>query len=174
MENQLIPIGEILKPRGLKGEVKVKALNGEPTRFFNVKKVFIDERQVKINKCSCVGTNTFLFLDEVGSVEEAEKLRGKFMCLPRDELDEPQDGYFVIDLIGATVESETGEKLGIIVSIDNYGAGDIIECSGEKLESGKHQTFRFVFLDDIVKEVDVENKKFVVYKNKWQKVVVFD
>ena len=212
-ENQLIPIGEILRPRGLKGEVKVRALNGDPTRFFNVKTVFIYEKVVKINKCTSVGNNIFLFLEGVTSIELAEKLRGKFLSVPREELGEAEDGeYFVSDLIGASVESEIGEKLGTIISVDNYGAGDIIECvadniicRGDILSSeinlhnanqtpksrrgvrprtpeksstqsfdNKPQTFRFVFLDNIVKEVDIKNKKFIVYKQKWQEVVVFD
>lgn len=65
---------------------------------------------------------------EVPDRTAAEALRGTELTVPRAALPPLGEGeYYHADLIGLAVESDAGEAIGIVVAIDNFGAGDVIE-----------------------------------------------
>ncbi len=58
----------------------------------------------------------------------AEAMRGTELTVPRTALPPLADGeYYHADLLGLPAVSTTGEALGIVIAIDNFGAGDVIE-----------------------------------------------
>lgn len=58
----------------------------------------------------------------------AEALRGTELTVPRSALPPLGEGeYYHVDLIGLAAVSDTGEPLGTVVAVDNFGAGDVIE-----------------------------------------------
>jgi 16S rRNA processing protein RimM len=65
---------------------------------------------------------------EIGDRSAAEALRGTELTVPRSALPPLGEGeYYHADLIGLPCTSSTGEALGEIVAVENFGAGDIIE-----------------------------------------------
>jgi 16S rRNA processing protein RimM len=61
---------------------------------------------------------------------EAERLNGVELYVARDKLPATADGeYYHADLIGLAAVTTTGEPLGRVVAIHNFGAGDIIEIA---------------------------------------------
>jgi 16S rRNA processing protein RimM len=65
---------------------------------------------------------------EVPDRTAAEKLRGTELTVPRAALPPLGEGeYYHADLIGLAAVSTDGETLGTVVTIDNFGAGDVIE-----------------------------------------------
>jgi len=65
---------------------------------------------------------------EVTDRTAAEALRGTPLTVPRSELPPLGDGeYYHADLIGLPAVSSEGEPLGVCVSVENFGAGDVIE-----------------------------------------------
>jgi 16S rRNA processing protein RimM len=66
--------------------------------------------------------------DEVPDRNAAEALRGTELTVPRSALPPLDDGeYYHSDLIGLPCVSTTGEAVGQVVLIENFGAGDVIE-----------------------------------------------
>lgn len=58
----------------------------------------------------------------------AERLRGTELTVPRDSLPPLGDGeYYHADLLGLPVVDESAEAVGTVVSIEDFGAGDVIE-----------------------------------------------
>jgi 16S rRNA processing protein RimM len=58
----------------------------------------------------------------------AEKLRGTLLTVPRSALPPLEDGeYYHADLIGLPAVTHTGEGIGTVVAVENFGAGDILE-----------------------------------------------
>jgi 16S rRNA processing protein RimM len=41
--------------------------------------------------------------------------------------DPDEDEFYVTDLIGLAVETPAGERLGVIKSVQDFGAGDLLE-----------------------------------------------
>lgn len=92
---------------------------------------------------------------EVTDRNSAEALRGTALTVPREELPPLEEGEFYhADLLGLAAVSETGESLGKIVAIDNYGAGDVIEI--ERPEGAKPRTFMIPMHENAVREWNAE------------------
>jgi 16S rRNA processing protein RimM len=65
---------------------------------------------------------------EIADRNAAEALRGALVTVPRSALPPLDEGeYYHADLIGLPCESADGEPLGIVVAVENFGAGDILE-----------------------------------------------
>ena len=65
---------------------------------------------------------------EVADRNAAEAMRGTELPVPRSSLPPLGEGeYYHVDLIGLPAASASGQALGTVVAIDNYGAGDVIE-----------------------------------------------
>ncbi|HEY0622527.1 ribosome maturation factor RimM [Sphingomonas sp.] len=65
---------------------------------------------------------------EIPDRTAAEKLRGTELAVPRDALPPLGEGeYYHADLIGLAAVSETGEAIGTVVAVENFGAGDVVE-----------------------------------------------
>ena len=90
----------------------------------------------------------------------AERLVNVKLYVPRDRLPEPveDDEFYHADLIGLTVVDRAGERLGTVVAIHNFGAGDLIEVQPDA--GGKTELVRFD--DTHVLAVDVAAGKIVV------------
>ena len=65
---------------------------------------------------------------EVPDRNAAERLRGTLLTVPRSALPPLDEGeYYHADILGLPCVSTAGEALGVIVAIDDFGAGDVIE-----------------------------------------------
>ena len=65
---------------------------------------------------------------EVPDRNAAERLRGTLLTVPRSALPPLEEGeYYHADILGLACISTRGEALGIVVAIDDFGAGDVIE-----------------------------------------------
>ena len=67
---------------------------------------------------------------EVETREQAQALRGLRLYIERDRLPPAEDEeFYLADLIGLTVRSPSGETLGLVKSIADFGAGDLLEVA---------------------------------------------
>jgi len=65
---------------------------------------------------------------EVPDRNAAERLRGTLLTVPRSALPPLEEGeYYHADILGLPCISTAGEALGMVVAIDDFGAGDVIE-----------------------------------------------
>lgn len=65
---------------------------------------------------------------EINDRNAAEALRSTLLTVLRSELPALADGeYYHSDLIGLRCVSTEGEDLGTCISVENFGAGDILE-----------------------------------------------
>jgi 16S rRNA processing protein RimM len=89
----------------------------------------------------------------------AELLKNVKLYVPRERLpppDEPDEFYYA-DLIGLSVVDRGGQKLGIVVAVHNFGAGDLIEMTPE----GGGKTELLPFDEHHVPVVDIAAGKIV-------------
>ena len=151
--NELVVLGVIQGTHGIKGLLKIKwfterseglsaygpvTLSGDIVYNINVK--FINKNNAI---CSLEGINT---------KEEGEFLKGKEISVARSILpDLGEDEFYEGDLIGCGVEDPTGNKIGIISAVYNFGAGTLIEIDKELVRFDK-ENFPIV---------DIKSKKLV-------------
>ncbi len=77
------------------------------------------------------GNNIIARFAEISDRNAAERMRGTELTVPRDALPPLGDGeYYHADLIGLPAVSGTGDDLGRVVAVENFGAGDVLEIEG--------------------------------------------
>ena len=89
----------------------------------------------------------------------AEALTNLELFVPRDRLPEIEesDTYYHADLVGLVAVTATGQTLGTVTAIHNFGAGDIIEIMPKE-----GAALMLTFTEASVPEVDIQAKRIVV------------
>lgn len=156
-----IEVAVILKPQGLKGELKVKPLVNNLSAVKNATHFYLgkDLQKVKVIASSFRNDFLYLFLENSKSIDDAETLRNVTLYLSKEDL-QPKDNdeYLIDDLIGCAVVDEQGKKLADLESIEQYGAADVLFVRGEG------RLWMVPFIHDLVKKVDIQNKTIVFDK----------
>jgi 16S rRNA processing protein RimM len=107
-------VGRIVGAFGIHGEAKVQPLTDFPNRFSQLKCVYLGDDRVEQAVLSArVHTHILLRLEGVTSRDQAQRLRGPDVWIPRSEAMElPEGQYFVDDIIGLNMETDDGAVLG--------------------------------------------------------------
>ena len=150
-----LEIGQIVNTFGIKGFVKVNPWVNDITRFDELKKVYIkiqkEIKQVEIEEVKYHKNQVLL--------KQAELLRNAILEIDREQAIPLEEGeYFIADLLESEVFSDEGEKLGILEDIYNTGSNDIYVV---KNELGK--SILLPGIPEVIKEIDIENKKITVH-----------
>jgi 16S rRNA processing protein RimM len=158
---QLVLLGAITGAHGIRGEVRLASFTDPPDNIGTYGPLAsADGRRFVIERLrSLKGTSFAATLVGVTDRNAAEALRGTQLFIDRALLPEPdQDEWYHDDLIGLVAEIETGERIGEIVAVYDFGAGDLIEI-GQRGEKG---TTLIPFTKDCVPVVDVPGGRIVV------------
>ena len=163
-----LTIGKVLKPRGLKGELKIETYSSGSARFSHLKKLKIDGCEYAVNTISLEGAIGYVTLSGVDSVEKAELLRGKYITANRDDLPKlPNGKYYIVDMIGLDVFAN-GECVGEITDVLQYGSADVyVVRNGDA-------SLSFPAIDGLIKQVDLQEGKMLLDGTIFNRVVVFN
>ena len=166
---ETLKIGLILKPQGIKGQLKVQPLTDDINRYKNLKEIIIDQKVHKVVSTIISGPTVFLELFGVSDRNTAETFRGKFLHVKRQDAVALEEGrYFVADIIGCDVISQEKGVIGKIVDIFSSRTDVItVKCSNGRI-------MRFPFLNDLVEKVDVLNKQFIVNDKRLSEVSCYE
>lgn len=129
-----VTLAAIIGAHGVTGEVRLK-LFGEGVESLKAHKAFNDgsltlKKVRDDNKGGAIAR-----FAEVMDRTAAEKLRGTTLTVPREALPPLGEGeYYHADLIGLAARSASGNPLGEVISVHDFGAGDVIEV---RRENGK-------------------------------------
>ena len=114
-----VTLAVITGAHGLNGEVKLKLFTDDlkPYRIFNDGALTLTSLRALIARFA-----------EVPDRTAAESLRGTALTVARAALPPLEEGeYYHADLIDLICETDTGELLGHVAAVENFGAGDILE-----------------------------------------------
>jgi 16S rRNA processing protein RimM len=148
-------LGEIGRPQGLQGEVRIRSFTAEPgaiadygpledetgTRLFEIESLRVTPKALTAR------------LKGVESRGQAEALTGTKLYVRRSRLPErEEDEWYHSDLIGRAALDPDGAAIGTVIAVHNFGAGDLLEI---RPASGA-ATVLMPFTRETVPEVDVE------------------
>lgn len=161
-----ISIGAVLKPQGIRGEIKVKVFLDSAEDLKNFKRVFIGGEEFSLMSVRAQGEFAYIVLRGIADRNAAELLRGKDIEVYHGELPEPPDGrYYIADLTDCEVVTANGEVIGTVVSV-TPAKTDIYT-----LETAKGEV-SFVAAEGVIESVDVANKRITVNKKRFKEVSV--
>jgi 16S rRNA processing protein RimM len=157
----LVLLGRISAAQGLKGEVRLTSFTGVPQDVAAYGPL-TDEagRRFIIESLRVIkGGVLAVRLAGVADRSAAEALKGTALYVEKARLPATEeDEWYHEDLIGLPALSVAGDRIGEIVAVQNYGAGDLLEI---RLTDSR-QTVFVPFTQDAVPEVDVKAKRVVV------------
>ena len=119
MQTEYLQIGEIVRPQGIRGEVKLRAMTSDPGRYARLETVYLLEngsyRAVRVLIGRAQQGFAYLKLDGVNDRNQAEALRGRGVFVDRAHAIElGEDENFVCDLIGLQAVDTKGAPLGTL------------------------------------------------------------
>ena len=119
MQAEYLQIGEIVKPQGIRGEVKLKAMTSDLSRYARLDYVFLLRKgeyvKTKVEKGRSYDGFAFLKLEGVRDRNEAEMMRGVKVYIDRAHaIDLDEDENFVCDLIGLKAIDTKGNEIGTL------------------------------------------------------------
>ena len=149
-----ILLGRIAGAHGIRGEVVIHAFTDPPENIAAYGPL-ADEAGVRtflIESARVAGKGVVARIGGVSDRSAAEALRGTSLYVDRDRLPESaEDEFYHADLIGLAAVDRDGKRVGEIVAVQNYGAGDLLEVR----LAGSGRTELVPFTDAYVPEVDV-------------------
>lgn len=130
MKQAYLLLGEILRPQGIRGEVKVKHYTDDPKRFQELQTIFFHENgsylPQKVLKSRNFQDDVYLLLEGYTDRNAAETLRGKEIWIDREHSLPLEDNrIFIADLIGVPVTGHKGKHIGSLKEVISTGRVDI-------------------------------------------------
>jgi 16S rRNA processing protein RimM len=167
MSERHLLMGVILGAHGIKGEVKVKSFAARPSDIAAYG-ALSDATNTRSFDLAITGTSDatrgilIARLAGVADRNAAEALKGTELFVARDRLPKLADAeeFYFADLIGLAAVDAAGREFGRIVSVDNYGAGDLLLVAPEGGED--RESFVVPFTKAFVPEVDVTAGRLVL------------
>jgi 16S rRNA processing protein RimM len=159
----LVAVGEVLRPYGLHGELKVRPLTDRPQeRFHRLRRCVIWEpdrdrrEECRVASSRFDGTTAFVRMEGVDSPEAARRFQGRLLAVSREEALPPAEGQFYPwQLEGAVVETRDGRTVGRFVGVES-GAQDLWV-----IDDGSHRRL-IPAVAEIVVDVSVADRRIVI------------
>ena len=158
---ELICVGAIAGAFGVKGEVRLKSFTSIPEAIADYAPLLTEEGEKKFDVVITgeIKNGLSARMSGVVSKEEADKLKGTRLFVPRERLPELlEDEYYHTDLIGLIVQNLEGSNIGRITSVLNHGASDLLEIENKR----ENRSVLVPFTREIVPKVDIKNSLVVI------------
>lgn len=173
MLSEYLMIGEITKPQGVRGEVKVRPCTCDPDRFEGLETVYVERDGgyaplgIRVNRLAADAV--FMNVAGVGDRDAAEKLRGTKLYIDRAHavaLD--ADSNFLTDLYGLRGLTDDGRDLGKLTEVMQPGGNDVYVFNGPLGE------VLVPALKSVVMKVDLQAGEMRLCGKRLDEVAVFD
>ncbi|MEY9969921.1 16S rRNA processing protein RimM [Lysinibacillus sp. RC46] len=160
-------VGRIVNTHGIRGEVRVLSTTDfEEERFaVGIKLAAFkkdDKKPTWVTIESMRRHKNFILLtfEGMNNINLVEPFKEGMLKITKDQMTDDllkENEYFFHEIIGCTIVSEEGETIGAVTDILQTGANDVWVVKGTKKEH------YIPYIEDIVKEIDVNEKKIVIH-----------
>lgn len=133
LSQEFLVIGQIVAPRGLRGELKVRVETEDPGRFSDLESVYLGPDRVRYAVAGARVHNDFalLVLQGVADRDAADALRGLTVYVDQDEaLPLAAGEYYQFQVEGLSVRDQDGLDLGRLTEVLETGANDVYVVAG--------------------------------------------
>lgn len=162
-----ITLGKISGVHGIKGWVKVFSHTSPREQITEYKEWFLkrrgsDWKPIKVIDGKKQGKNIIAFLENTHHRDQAEALVGSEIAIHKDQLKKLSKGeYYWRDLIGLSVETIEGEKLGEIDWLFDTGSNDVLVVKDTDGAEIKERMLPYV-MGDVIQSIDLEKSLMIV------------
>jgi 16S rRNA processing protein RimM len=132
MAERLILVGRVAGAFGVKGELRITSYTDDPTALVRYRELLREDGAPGLTLTGGRPHKGALVAraKQVATREDAEALRGLQLYVARAALPAPdEDEFYLADLIGLRVVDPDGGEMGHIKTVQNFGAGDLLEIA---------------------------------------------
>ncbi|MFL6753193.1 MAG: ribosome maturation factor RimM [Sphingomicrobium sp.] len=136
-----IALAAVAGAHGVKGEIRLKLFSDSVESLSRHEKLYVAGVERRLLAIRDGGKAAVARLEGISDRSQAEALRGSLVEVERSALPPLEEGeYYHADLIGLPAVGRDGKPAGIVVAVENYGAGDLLEI---ELENGRRSLIPF-------------------------------
>ena len=153
-DSKLILVGQVAGGFGVKGEVRVTAWTADPMALMSYGPLLRADGSVGLTLTSARPDKNGVVgrAKEIATKEQADALRGLKLHIARERLPEPdEDEFYLTDLVGLEARDAAGTVLGLVKSVQNFGADDMLEIA----PAAGGQTWYLPFTREAVPELHI-------------------
>lgn len=167
-------IGTVLKPQGIRGEVKIKPYAARVELFLTWKTLYLESKgdytPISLKTARIHEGFVYACLGDSASADDAEAFRGRDLYIDRAHAAPPEDGsVYIADLIGCEAVDGEGRVLGTLTDVLQYGTVDTWV-----FRTPQGGTAMVPALLSVFPEVDAAAGRISVCAEKLREVAVFD
>ncbi|GGZ42092.1 ribosome maturation factor RimM [Asticcacaulis endophyticus] len=160
-KSDLIFVAQVAASFGVKGEFKLLSYTADPLSVLEYNPLFNDKGEPALSLTGARAHKGALVVraDGIDDKDKADKLKGLKLYVPRLAFAEPEDedDFYITDLIGLEARNGSGEVVGRIKNVDNFGAGDLLD-----IQPKSGASFYLAFTRENVPEVSVTGGYVVI------------
>lgn len=159
MSQELVLLGAIAGAFGVRGEARVRCFTADPAGVCAYGPLYDKAGNIIATpkKWREIKDGLAITAPEIKDREAAEALKGTGLYVPRSALPAAEeDEYYHVDLIGCRVETPSGDTLGIVIAVQDFGAGELLEIAGADAK-----TLFIAFTRDAVPVVDIAKRLII-------------
>ena len=161
-EHSLRAIAQIRKIFGVRGEMKIESFARSAEEFETLNKIFrgSNEKEVVLCEIESVkmrGDEIYLKIRGIDDKTAADPIRGQYLFVEESLKKKlPKEKFFIDELIGCSIKSETGKIFGTVSSVDAYPAQMVYTV---RTKTGN---VLLPAVPEFIVNVDVEKKEIIV------------
>jgi 16S rRNA processing protein RimM len=164
-EPRYLVVGRVLRPHGVRGEVKIAIHTGYPERlviheFFYLSHPHMPDvvQPYPVERVRVRADVALVKFGGCDSRNDAEELRGMWVQVPVEKAAPLEPGeYYQYQLVGMSVETEGGEWLGQVADVLETGANDVY------LVLGPYGEVLLPAIEEVVRTIDMDARCMVVH-----------
>ena len=161
MSDDRVLVGVIGAAHGVRGELRLKSYTEDPLAIAGYGPLETEDGRRALTPSSARLLKDDMLVvrfQEVGDRASAETLTNLRVYVPRARLPAAADDEFYhADLVGLRAETAGGASLGLVVAVQNFGAGDLLEIAPET-----GPTLLVPFTKAFVPVVDLQHRRIAV------------
>lgn len=152
----LLRVGVITSTHGIRGEVKVFPTTDDPQRFKKLKHCIIQTKrepiELEVQSVKFFKQFVILKFKNYDNINDIEQFVKKDLMVTRENAVKCEPGeYFICDLIGLDVITDTGEHLGKLTEVLETGANNVYEVTTKD-----HKTILIPVIDQCILAHDLQ------------------
>ncbi|MFZ0325123.1 MAG: ribosome maturation factor RimM [Actinomycetes bacterium] len=155
-----VVVGRVGRAHGVRGDVSVEVRTDEPERrFFSGAGLDTDRGRLTVVSVRAHSGRLLLHFEGVDDRTAADQLRGLLLSAWVDPADRPEDAdeFYDHQLVGATVCTVSGDRVGVVHEIVHLGGQDLLS-----VRTSSDRDVLIPFVEQLVPEVDLDARRVVI------------
>ena len=132
MKKDFLEAGRIVNTHGVRGEVKIQPWADSPEFLLGFRTLYLGETPLQVRAARVHKNMVIAALEGVADVNAAMALKGRVVSIRRTDAKLPAGEFFIQDILGAEVRTESGETLGRLADVLDLPGGNVYVVRGER------------------------------------------